>query len=299
MNNRKTELLVVDDEAFNRDILEEMLVAHGYGVTHAADGEEAWKLLDRGRHNFSAVLLDRMMPRLDGMGLLLRMKMDERFTYLPVIFQTAIDHPLDIAEGIKAGAYYYLVKPVNKSLLYAIVSSAVSNFNVEYNLRTNANQEQLLLARLMQRSEYQLRSLIEARALANALANFYPHPQQVSLGIAELLINGVEHGNLGISYAEKSGLLQKGGWEEEIERRLGLPENSDKKVHVKLEHVENEIHLTITDSGLGFDFNKFLEISAERAFDPNGRGIAMSKLMSFDALEYRGCGNQVVTKVKV
>lgn len=299
MSKLKIELLVVDDEAFNRDILDEMLTSAGYVVTHAADGEEAWGLLDGGQHKFAAVLLDRMMPRLDGMGLLARMKADSRFGSLPVIFQTAIDQPADIAEGIKAGAFYYMVKPVNEELLYAIVQSAVSNFCLEEKLRSVADREQVLLPKMLLRSEYRLTSLPEARALASALSNFYPQPQRVCLGIAELLINAVEHGNLNISYAEKSRLLKRNAWEQEIERRLTLPENKLKQVKVTLEHLDGEISLTITDAGLGFDFNQYFEMSPERAFDPNGRGIAMSKKMSFDSIQYLGKGNQVVAVVKV
>jgi CheY-like chemotaxis protein len=299
MSNLKIELLVVDDEAFNRDILDELLTTAGYAVTQATDGEEAWIFLNGGQHKFAAVLLDRMMPKLDGMGLLARLKADERFEYLPVIFQTAIDQPADIADGIKAGAFYYMVKPVNESLLYAIVHSAVSNYYLEDKLRNAADQEQTLLAKMLLRSEYQVKSLHEARALASALSNFYPHPQRVCLGIAELLINAVEHGNLNISYAEKSELLKKNIWEQEVERRLALPEYQHKMVEVKLEHIAGEICLTISDAGSGFDYSQYLEMSPERAFDPNGRGIAMSKMMSFDSIQYLGKGNQVVTVVKV
>jgi DNA-binding response OmpR family regulator len=299
MIQNKIDLLVVDDEEFNRDILDELLTTEGYAVVHAADGEEAWSLLSSEPNKFSAVLLDRMMPRLDGMGLLKRIKKDGRFTYLPVIFQTAIDHPTDIAEGIKAGAFYYMVKPVNESLLYAIVRSAVSSFHMENELRAVLNQEQLLLAKLFERSDFHVQSMLEARALATMLSNYYPQPQRVNLGITELLVNAVEHGNLGISYTQKSGLLQNGGWEQEIERRLMLPENRQKKVSVKLERTAHELSLTITDQGAGFDFSKYLEISPERAFDPNGRGIAMSKWMSFDSVEYVGKGNQVITKVTI
>jgi hypothetical protein len=46
---------------------------------------------------------------------------------------------------------------------------------------------------------------------------------------------------------------------------------------------------------LGFDWQKYLEISPERAYDPNGRGIAMARMISFDSVEYRGLGNEVVT----
>ena len=299
MSKKKIELLVVDDEEFNRDILQDLLSGAGYAVTLATDGEDAWETLNRQQHNFSAILLDRMMPRLDGMGLLARMKGGSRFADIPVIFQTAIDHPTDVAEGIKAGAFYYLIKPVNKEVLFAIVQSAVSTFNISDDLNLVVNQVEAKLASLLLRSEFQLRTLVEAHTLANALAGYYPQPQRVVLGISELLINAVEHGNLGITYHEKSRLLQQGGWEHEIERRLSLPENASKKVTVQLEHTPHEISLMVTDCGAGFEYQNYLEMSAERAFDPNGRGIAMSKMMSFDKLEYIGLGNKLVAVVRL
>lgn len=299
MSNKLIELLVVDDEEFNRDILQDLLSSANYAVTLAADGEEAWEILDRGQHNFSAILLDRMMPRLDGMGLLARMKGSKRFSAIPVIFQTAVDHPTEVAEGIKAGAFYYLIKPVNKEVLFAIVQSAVSTFNIPDNLNLAVNQVETALANILLRSEFQLRTLLEARTLANALSGYYPQPQRVVLGISELLINAVEHGNLGISYQEKSRLLQEGGWEGEIERRLSLPENISKTVTVQLERKPHEMSLIISDCGAGFEYTNYLEISAERAFDPNGRGIAMSRMMSFDTLEYQGKGNQLVAVVRI
>lgn len=299
MNKQAIDLLVVDDEEFIRAVMDKLLSDTGYAVSLAADGEEAWEMLDSGQNNFSAILLDRIMPRLDGMGLLARIKADKRFANIPVIFQTAINLPVEIAEGIKAGAFYYLVKPVDKEVLFAIVESAVSTYHFSDDFRHAASQEQANLSRTLQHSQYRLSTLAEARTLATALSNYYPQPQRVALGISELLINAVEHGNLGISYQEKSRLLQEGGWEGEIERRLALPEHAEKSVEVQLEHDTHEIRLTISDCGEGFNSLKYMELSPERAFDPNGRGIAMSKMMSFDTLEYKGKGNQLVAVVKI
>ncbi len=299
MSKQIVELLVVDDEEFNRDILQELLGGAGYRVVPAVDGEEAWNILDSGNYNFSAVLLDRMMPRLDGMGLLARVKADTRFANLPVIFQTAIDQPADIAAGIKAGAFYYLVKPLDEKVLFAIVQSAVSTFHLSLEMRQMENRGQAFLSGMLVKGQFRLRTLVEARALATALSGYYPHPQRVYMGILELLINAVEHGNLAVSYAEKSRLLQEGRWEEEIERRLALPEYAGKVVDVILEHRPWEMCLSITDCGSGFDSQKYMKMSPERAFDPNGRGIAMSRMTSFDALEYQGKGNQVIAVVKI
>ncbi len=299
MNKRPVNLLVVDDEEFNRHILKKCLTDTGYAVALAADGEEAWELLNAGKQNFAAVLLDRMMPRLDGMGLLARIKSDSRFARLPVIFQTAAANPADIADGMKAGAYYYLTKPINKDVMLAIVQSAVGEHAMAADLRHDAIEERRRSFSLLRRIEFNFSMLDEARTLAATLADFYPEPKRSLLGLSELLINAVEHGNLGISYEEKSQLLQEARWEDEIERRLALPENSGKVVSVLLERSPDEIRTTIIDCGKGFSWEKYLEMSPERAFDPNGRGIAMSRMMSFDTLAYLGKGNQVVATVKL
>jgi hypothetical protein len=55
----------------------------------------------------------------------------------------------------------------------------------------------------------------------------------------------------------------------------------------------------IKDQGDGFDFEKYLDMDPARAFDTHGRGIAMSRMLSFDSLDYRGCGNEVEVTVKV
>jgi hypothetical protein len=68
-------------------------------------------------------------------------------------------------------------------------------------------------------------------------------------------------------------------------------------VNVTLEKVANASRVTITDQGNGFDWQAYVEFSPERVFDLHGRGIAMSKVISFDSLEYLGKGNSVVTTV--
>lgn len=294
MTDTAQRLLIVDDEAINREILYEYLAEAGYELAQAENGEEGWEILDRSLQPFDAILLDRMMPRLNGMQLLARIKADRRFKHLPVIFQTAAANPSDIAEGLQAGAYYYLTKPYTQEVLLAIVRSALTDVALVRNLRDRRalDQEDLDLVRTI---DCRFRSLAEARRLTELLARFFPDPTRSVVGIAELLINAVEHGNLSITYAEKSALLQENRWEAEVARRLALPEHAEKEVMARLELSPHFVVMTVVDQGLGFDWQKYLEISPERAYDPNGRGIAMARMISFDSVEYRGLGNEVVT----
>jgi anti-sigma regulatory factor (Ser/Thr protein kinase) len=69
-------------------------------------------------------------------------------------------------------------------------------------------------------------------------------------------------------------------------------------VEVAFAKENDEIRITITDEGEGFDWQSYLTLSPERAMDNHGRGIAMAGLLSFSRLEYRGRGNEVVAVIK-
>jgi anti-sigma regulatory factor (Ser/Thr protein kinase) len=113
-------------------------------------------------------------------------------------------------------------------------------------------------------------------------------------GLNELMVNAVEHGNLGISYDKKMQLVLEGRWQEEIENRLAQPEYSRKYAILEYEASEKGRTVKIIDQGKGFDWNSYLDLSPSRATDPNGRGIAIAKMRSFPTLEYRGSGNEVI-----
>ncbi len=111
------------------------------------------------------------------------------------------------------------------------------------------------------------------------------------MGLNELMLNAIEHGNLGIGYRKKERLLREGRWREEVERRLGLPENGNKFASLIFEATEEAIVVRIEDQGDGFDWRSYLDFSLDRADDPNGRGIAAARELAFPNLSYQGSGN--------
>lgn len=152
---------------------------------------------------------------------------------------------------------------------------------------------------LLRSGRFELHTHTEARSLAELLAYAFPDPSRTQLGLTELLVNGVEHGNLEISYTEKSSLLEEGRLDDEMSRRLALPENLQKRVWVSMERKETELEMTIIDDGKGFDWHRYLALDDARSDDSHGRGIAMSKCISFDRLEYRAPGNQVTVSTRL
>lgn len=291
----RKKILSVDDDPLNRDILTEYLTEGGYEVIEADDGDTALRLLAQ-TPDIDAIVLDRMMPRLDGMEVLKAVKGNPRFSGIPVIMQSAASAREQILQGIKAGVYYYLTKPYEDQMLLAIVAAALKDAADKKKLREEVNQQRRILG-LMEQSRFRFRTLEEAKTLAFLIANCFPEPQRVVYGLNELLLNAVEHGNLGITYAEKTKLLLEGRLFEEIERRLKSPEYGPKWGYLFFEAGENELRVTIKDQGEGFDWREYLELSPERATHPHGRGIATSKAMSFTGVRYVGCGNEVVCTV--
>ncbi len=290
-------ILLVDDDPTYLEIMAEHLEEECYQLDKADDGAKAWKLLEMSPEKYDAVLLDRIMPNMGGMEVLAKMKAHELLKEVPVILETVRDAKQEIQEGLEAGAYYYLTKPFEKRTLVAIVKTAVGDCAKKRALRANL-QKTLGTFSLLQKGFYNLRTLNEADILSTILAKDCPNPGKVVNGVSELLINAVEHGNLGITYDEKTLLIENGELNAEVERRLIMPEYSRKVVTLEFERKEDEIRFFIKDEGDGFDCGPYLEFDPERAFDTHGRGIAMSKEMSFDRLEYKGKGNEVLAVVK-
>ncbi|MCL2635883.1 MAG: response regulator [Betaproteobacteria bacterium] len=291
-------ILVVDDEPIGREILVENLAAKGYRVIEAATGEAAWKLIDATPECFEAILLDRMMPDMDGIEILRRVKQRDDMRYVPVIMQTGMSAGADVFEGLQAGAYYYLTKPFSAETLLAIVAAATGDFRDHRELEQEVERQGDTLSCLTE-ARFVYRTRDEARSLATLLAKAAPQPAQVVLGLSELMLNAVEHGNLAIGYQEKSQLIKIGRLHQEIASRLDDPRFAGRQAEIEVRRVADELRFLIRDQGAGFDWRGYLEMCPERAFDTHGRGIAMSRLLSFDRLEYRGCGNEVEAAIRL
>jgi two-component system, sensor histidine kinase and response regulator len=117
-------VLVVDDEAMNRELLHDLLEVRAYTVLAASDGEEG---LSIAREQLpDAVLLDVMMPRIDGFEVCRLLKADERTAFIPVLLVTSLDAREDRLKGIEAGANDFITKPIDSADLLLRVRNAVS-----------------------------------------------------------------------------------------------------------------------------------------------------------------------------
>jgi len=116
-------LLVVDDIGDNRDLLKRRLGRLGYDVAEADDGVSALELI--ARQPFDLILLDIMMPGIDGMEVLRRIRLDHTADALPVVMVTAKTTGEDVAAALELGANDYLTKPVDMAVAKARVAAQV------------------------------------------------------------------------------------------------------------------------------------------------------------------------------
>jgi class 3 adenylate cyclase/CheY-like chemotaxis protein len=114
-------ILVVDDTAANVHILQLRLGAQGYEVLTATDGEKALAMAREARPDL--ILLDVMMPKVDGLEVCRRLRADPAFPFTPIIMVTAKADPKDVVAGLEAGGDEYLTKPVDQTALVARVKS--------------------------------------------------------------------------------------------------------------------------------------------------------------------------------
>jgi diguanylate cyclase (GGDEF)-like protein len=128
----RTRILIVDDNDDNIELLRLRLEARGYSVHTAHDGQEALEAVAAAPPDL--ILLDVMMPRVDGFEVVRRLKSDPRLPFIPIILQTALDSTEHKVTGLDAGADDYVTKPVNFAELDARVKSL---------LRIKALQEEL------------------------------------------------------------------------------------------------------------------------------------------------------------
>jgi CheY-like chemotaxis protein/anti-sigma regulatory factor (Ser/Thr protein kinase) len=301
---KKIHILVADDDSGCLNLIDRFLENEGCETILASDGIEAWKFLESDKYQFDVAILDRQMPGLDGIQILQKMKKIDRLKDIPVIFQTGLIDLNNIRDGMREGAYYYLTKPYVKRSLISIVEAAISElFRKQQLLRdvkntdsSHTDSSHTDMSTL--NGHIVFKTLDEINNIACALANICPDPEKVVSGLSELLMNAVEHGNLGISYDEKQKLIMENKLIDELKSRLSLPEYTDKNINVFWEKDINEIRFIIKDEGNGFSPDKYLELDPNRATHPHGRGIAMARMLSFSNLEFVGCGNHVIATIK-
>ena len=282
-------LLAVDDDPVALLMIEGLLVNLGYQARTAASGEEALVLLSQGL-GIRAILLDREMPGMNGVEVVRRLKANRSLARIPVIMVTGANDPDEIREGIDAGVFYYLQKPVDARILASVVQAALRQ--AEQSRLLQEGETSTRGFELTEAAKLEFRSPGDAASLAGFVANYFPDPDRAVEGVAALFFNAVEHGICGIGFEEKGRLIASGGLVEELGRRLAARPRM--RARATIARRSDGIMRLVDDPGRGFDWRDLQPVEVGSRSAGNGRGILRAKALCFDDLKYNASGNRAV-----
>jgi len=226
-SENKPRVLVVDDDRRNVKLLEGYLLPQSYEVLKAYSGEEA--LITLSRNEVDLMLIDIMMPGLDGYEVCKRVKARDSTRFIPIILITALDDVHAKVRGIEAGADDFLTKPANREELLARTRALIRVRELNKNLVSVENALFSLASAVEAKDNYTLGHTQRVANLAVALG------KRLRLGEKEvfaLRLGGILHdvGKIGIAeeILNKPGKLEKHEWEimkshPEIGYRICLP----------------------------------------------------------------------------
>ena len=204
---------------------------------------------------------------------------------------TAAQTILITADPATGRADFVLPADVDVSVLRPVLTAAREFRDQVMTLKADVASRQSAVGTINY-GQFVFRTLDEARNLSTMLALACPNSDLVAIGLQELLVNAVEHGNLEISAEEKQALIIEGRWREEVERRLNAPEYAGRVVLVNFQRGERLIAITVQDDGAGFDYSTYVDADVP-SDGYRGRGIAMARDLSFSSIAYLGRGNVV------
>ena len=202
-SREENRILVVDDQPENGRLVANMLSKAGYRIQLAEDAVAALSLI--AKRPPTLILLDIMMPVMDGLTMCRRLKEDSRTTEIPVIFFTGRDDSESLKAGFDAGGADYITKPIDENVLLARVGSQIHLLRQQCRLR----ERELELARA--------RRMETVGRLAGGVAHEFNNLLQVILGYAEILEEQMQDASL---HELVRPILESGSRGKEIVREL-------------------------------------------------------------------------------
>ncbi|MEW6356471.1 MAG: response regulator [Planctomycetota bacterium] len=282
--------LIVEDERDLREFFRRVVSAAGFETQTAENGQEGLRLYQDFRPEL--VLCDIRMPVMNGLELVRAIRGHGSDSI--VVMVTGHQGEDYVIEALRAGANNYLKKPAGIADLRPMVEKYADL------IQNRGTRKELLDMTVKRQITMQFESRIDLIArvadhLTQECVGVFSEQEclSVHLGIYELLVNAVEHGNLEIAYKEKSEALRAGMLDYLYNERQATPELASRKVTVDFFLDETGCEWLISDEGQGFDWRSLPDAIEEEGFlRPHGRGILISRFV-FDEVEFMGKGNIV------
>jgi FixJ family two-component response regulator len=290
----KTKILLIDDEELVREELGGLLEDEGYEVITGADGEEGLALFRSSDPDM--VITDVRMPRRDGLSVAITIRQED--PTVPVTVITGHGNEAMAIQALRTGVTDFIKKPVRLDDL----TSALSRMEAARRPAKPHDDEGLP-------ETVELLETAHTYMLENDLSvvpGFVEHLlercaadldrvgiQELSLALRELVINAIEHGNLGVTFEEKSQAMESGDMGPLIAERSGLHKYMSRRVTVVARRLERRVIVHVADEGEGFDWHALPDpTDAPNLLSAHGRGILLAR-MSVDNMTFNEAGNEV------
>lgn len=290
-------VLIVEDDFASRELLKIFVEKEKHECKSAEDGALGLELFKR--YKPDVVISDVRMPGLDGIALLKAIRREAQDVITIIV--TGHGNEELALEALENGANNYIKKPIDLADLKQLLRRYKSIFEqreITTALKKNISNRQFEME--VDTDTTVVPSLV--KYLVEKTDNVFADAElvQLELGLSELLINSMEHGNLGISREDKASALQKNTFQSLVEERMSDSVCSKRKIHITYRSNQTECEWLIKDQGVGFDFTNVADPTQERFLhELHGRGIFLSK-MQFDEFEYlnKGTTVRVIKKIK-
>ncbi len=287
-------ILIVEDDLASREYLKNAIEIEGHEYRAAENGKEGLEFFTEFKPDL--VLCDIQMPVMDGLELLeaIRTKKANSIFIMITAFSTE-DYAV---KAFHLGANNYLKKPVRQADLLELLQKYDAIIKNRKAIIPKVPGTLLHREFVLEFPTHTDMIPKVVDYLIQETGNIFSSDERISieLGLVELLTNSLEHGNLEISFQEKSQALQDAKLEQLYEDRLNDPTFFGRKISVQFRMNRKECEWLITDEGKGFDWKSLQsDIQEERLFDLNGRGVFICQFL-FDEIDYLGNGNQVRIK---
>lgn len=282
-------VLIADDEKPIRSVLSKFLAKQNIQSDCASSGQEALQLLQEGEYDF--LITDLMMPGMDGLELLQRVKTANR--NIPVAIITGFG-TLDLAiQALRFGAIDFIKKPFDFKSIARLLTKVFDRQK-----REASYQDAIAL---MTEASFVLpndTSILEsAGRIAAKQFEGKPEYDGVYLALIEALTNAMEHGNLEIHQTDKIEAMTSGSYYETERERLADPEFSDRRIYLRIETSNAAVTYKIRDEGKGFNWRELPDpTSPENLFSVGGRGVMLLRCY-MDEVSWNESGNEI-TMVK-
>lgn len=285
-------LLIVEDEDFILEMVEKWVKDNtSYRVTCMTRADEALSQFETLKPD--VVLSDIRMPGMSGQELLAEVKRID--PTVPFILMSGHGDIVDTIKALRSGALDFFQKPFKMGSLMASIDRA-------FHLIDSRRFRKMVNTYLVdEHRHFQIPNDLDlVPHLISELIGFLDHDPALDHGalegvraaLHEMIVNAIEHGNLGITYEEKSALMESPhGWWKEVETRAVMDPYKNRKVSVELQNTPHLLRLVVEDEGEGFDHVNLPDPTASGHL-LHGRGVLIARV-HMDEVQYNDVGNRV------